>query len=231
MKHSGDEDNTINSIDDEEIDDEEDEEIDDEDEEIDDEDEENDDEEIEDEESDDEEIEDEEEDEETEDKTNKDNAEDKKESENKAVKIKKTKKKKIEEINDSMSQKTVGSIRGKKKTYATKLERKKRKIAMLARNRAQKKTEYTAESKAKATQISIDRILTDEDFKRIDMALVKQQVTHAKRGMKRPLEEDRGELVKLGDIENIFKKKRHDKAARLESVKVFILLSILIYLI
>lgn len=128
----------------------------------------------------------------------------------------------IEEVDDSMSQKTVRSNRGKKKTYATKLERKKRKIAMLAKNREQKKTEYTAEKKEKASQISVERILTDEDFKRIDMALVKQQVTHAKRGVKRPHDEDRGELVKLGDIENIYKKKRHDKEARQETVRVII---------
>ena len=124
------------------------------------------------------------------------------------------------EANNTISKKAPRNL--KKKTYFSKLERKKRKIEMLAKNKEQKRTEYVAENKEKAAQISVERILTDEDFKRIDMALVKQQVTHAKRGVKRILEEDRGELVKLGDIENIFKKKRHDYAARLETVKVFV---------
>ncbi|XP_015108710.1 protein SDA1 homolog [Diachasma alloeum] len=102
----------------------------------------------------------------------------------------------------------------------TKLDRKREKVERLARVKKTKKVELTAERKAKAAQISVDRLLTDEDFKRIDTALVKQQVTHAKRGVKRPpQEETRGELVKLGDIENIFKKRKHDKNARVESVK------------
>ncbi|XP_063983452.1 protein SDA1 homolog [Diachasmimorpha longicaudata] len=102
----------------------------------------------------------------------------------------------------------------------TKLDRKRDKMERLARMKKTKKVELTAERKAQAAQISVDRLLTDEDFKRIDTALVKQQVTHAKRGVKRPLQEEtRGELVKLGDIENIFKKRKHDKNARLDSVK------------
>ncbi|XP_011299489.1 protein SDA1 homolog [Fopius arisanus] len=102
----------------------------------------------------------------------------------------------------------------------TKLDRKRDKMERLARMKKTKKVEFTAERKAKAAQISVDRLLTDEDFKKIDTALVKQQVTHARRGVKRPLqEESRGELVRLGDIENIFKKRKHDKQARMESVK------------
>ncbi|KAI4471869.1 hsda/sda1-related [Holotrichia oblita] len=71
-----------------------------------------------------------------------------------------------------------------------------------------------------AKEISLGRILTDEDFKRIDMANIKKQLPE--RGVKRKLEEaqsERSELVKLGDIENIFKKRKHDKAARIASVK------------
>ncbi|XP_012278204.1 protein SDA1 homolog [Orussus abietinus] len=108
---------------------------------------------------------------------------------------------------------------GKKKR--TKLDRKKEKMQRRATFKAEAKQELTAEKKEMAAKISVERLLTDDDFKRIDKALVKQQITHAKRGVKRPLEEDtsRGELVKLGDIENIFKKRKHDKQARLESVK------------
>lgn len=109
-----------------------------------------------------------------------------------------------------------------KKIKRTKLDRKKEKIRRLAKMKTVKREEITAEKKEKASQISVGRLLTDEDFQRIDTALVQQQVTHAKRGVKRPPQEEksRGELVKLGDIENIFKKRKHDKQARMDSVKV-----------
>ncbi|KAK0179411.1 hypothetical protein PV327_005167 [Microctonus hyperodae] len=107
-----------------------------------------------------------------------------------------------------------------RKHKRTKLERKKDKMARMAKVKQEKKVEITAEKKAKAAQISVERLLTDDDFKKIDTALVKQQVTHAKRGVKRPLVEDnRDELVKLDDIENIFKKRKHDKQTRIDQVK------------
>ncbi|KAK9732234.1 NUC130/3NT domain [Popillia japonica] len=82
------------------------------------------------------------------------------------------------------------------------------------------KTEKKERKADAAKEISLGRILTDEDFKRIDMANIKKQLPE--RGVKRKLEEsqaERSELVKLGDIENIFKKRKHDKAARIASVK------------
>ena len=89
---------------------------------------------------------------------------------------------------------------------------------------ASKKVKLTLEEKkAKAEEIVLDRILTDEDFKRIDAAQMRKQVEGASRGTKRSAEEDalreRGELVSLGNIENIYKKRCHDKLARLESRK------------
>ncbi|GJQ69696.1 hypothetical protein Trydic_g22268 [Trypoxylus dichotomus] len=65
-----------------------------------------------------------------------------------------------------------------------------------------------------------EMILTDEDFKRIDIANAKRQLPA--KGVKRKTEEantEKSELVQLGDIENIFKKRKHDKAARVASVK------------
>lgn len=105
----------------------------------------------------------------------------------------------------------------------SKQEKKKRKLESNWKQKEERKEEYTAESKAKAATVSIDRILTDKDFAKIDMAMAKKQVTFAKKGVKRALEEDpnRGELVKLDAIENIPDKKlKHDKQARIESVKV-----------
>lgn len=74
-----------------------------------------------------------------------------------------------------------------------------------------------------AKKVTLDRILTDEDFKRIEVANIKKQVEYAKKGVKRKLDDDSAsapsELVKLGDIENIYKKRKHDKQARIESVR------------
>ncbi|XP_049827826.1 protein SDA1 homolog [Schistocerca gregaria] len=74
-----------------------------------------------------------------------------------------------------------------------------------------------------AKEISTMRILTDEDFKQIDTELLRKQVSGPSKKRKRPNEEEtpaqKGELVSLGDIENIYKKRRHDKQARLETVK------------
>ncbi|XP_025404914.1 protein SDA1 homolog isoform X1 [Sipha flava] len=83
------------------------------------------------------------------------------------------------------------------------------------------KKEQLAEKREKATHVSSMRILTDEDFKRIEIAQLSKQMTTAK-NRKRPAERDessRGELVRLKDIENIYKKRKHDKQTRIDSIK------------
>lgn len=90
--------------------------------------------------------------------------------------------------------------------------------------KAKRTKKFSQEQKTELAQkISIDRILTDEDFKRIDMANIKKQVEGAKKGTKRKIDEklntEPSELVKLGDIENIYKKRKHDKQTRVESVR------------
>uniref|UniRef100_A0A8D8TMC4 Protein SDA1 n=1 Tax=Cacopsylla melanoneura TaxID=428564 RepID=A0A8D8TMC4_9HEMI len=113
-----------------------------------------------------------------------------------------------------------------KKTKKSKLEK--------DQEKARKKTESTVNKEAivqhrkeQAEEISCTRILTDEDFERIENAQAKKMKTGFKAlqlGKKRKhnvaleQEESKGELVDLGDIENIYKKKKHDKATRLESV-------------
>ncbi|RVE45237.1 hypothetical protein evm_010127 [Chilo suppressalis] len=71
-----------------------------------------------------------------------------------------------------------------------------------------------------AREIAMDKIFTDEDFKRIEAAQIKKQISGTKR--KRNIIEEEtnesGELVRLADIENIHKKRKHDKNARLETV-------------
>ncbi|KAK7580661.1 hypothetical protein V9T40_001290 [Parthenolecanium corni] len=77
--------------------------------------------------------------------------------------------------------------------------------------------EAAAQRREMAAVVSTTKILTDEDFKKIEAAQMRKEVTSAKR--KRVVEpESNKELVNLADIENIYKNKRHDKEARLESV-------------
>ncbi|XP_063380714.1 protein SDA1 homolog [Cydia fagiglandana] len=79
--------------------------------------------------------------------------------------------------------------------------------------------EDIAEKVETARNIAMETIFTDEDFKRIDAAQVKKHVSGVKRNKSVVEdEEESGELVQLSAIENIHKKRKHDKNARLESV-------------
>ncbi|KAJ8965603.1 hypothetical protein NQ317_004362 [Molorchus minor] len=86
-----------------------------------------------------------------------------------------------------------------------------------------KRSENLKIKKEMAQKVTLERILTDEDFKRIDMANVRKQVQGPKKGVKRNIEvsstSQPSELVKLSDIENIYKKRKHDKQTRIESVR------------
>ncbi|XP_011159873.1 protein SDA1 homolog [Solenopsis invicta] len=121
---------------------------------------------------------------------------------------------------DSGEQKTNKILR--KKNALTKQLKKAQKLEKKAKHKLEKNEELIGERKIKASVISTKRLLTDKDFRKIDVALAKQDVTYVKRGIKRPhenVEIDQGELVKLSDIENIYKKRKHDKDARQKSVK------------
>merc|ERR1712106_914143 len=91
------------------------------------------------------------------------------------------------------------------------------------------------EDKAKkAREATVGKILTDEDFLKIDAAQLKKQVVGFRKGgkgRKRTANEadldqeaedaaaaGRKELVNLEDIEMIYKKKKHDKEARMELI-------------
>lgn len=113
----------------------------------------------------------------------------------------------------------------RKKNVLTKQQKKAQTLEKKTKQKIERNEELTAERRTKASLISTERLLTDEDFRKIDVALVKREVTYAKRSVKRKhdqveTEKQSGELIKLSDIENIYKKRKHDKAARLESVKV-----------
>lgn len=78
-----------------------------------------------------------------------------------------------------------------------------------------KNSAKTLDEKQAAQELAMTRIFTDEDFQRIDAANIKKHVSNAR---KRVIEADKSEYVKLNDIEMIFKKRRTDKASRLETV-------------
>lgn len=86
--------------------------------------------------------------------------------------------------------------------------------------KAKRSSKMEKEEKIKtARNIAMETIFTDEDFKRIQAAQVKKHISGMKR--KKPVdddEEESGELVQLSAIENIHKKRKHDKNARLETV-------------
>lgn len=71
------------------------------------------------------------------------------------------------------------------------------------------------DEKQAVQELALTRIFTDDDFQRIDAENIKKHVSNAR---KRPIEADKSEYVKLNDIEMIFKKRRTDKASRLETV-------------
>ena len=68
--------------------------------------------------------------------------------------------------------------------------------------------------------------MTDEDFRKIDAAQLRKQVTGVRKGKKRKVVEEadetvggRDELVSLENIEMIYGRKKNDKEARMASIK------------
>merc|ERR1712071_203037 len=104
------------------------------------------------------------------------------------------------------------------KRNLSKWEKKKQKRMQSDLKSMRKKTVAEAEDvsvmeerKTKAAAVSLNRILTDKDFARIDAAQVKKQVQATKSQKKRNAGDDitesnnRSELVRLDDIEKIHK--------------------------
>ena len=69
--------------------------------------------------------------------------------------------------------------------------------------------------------MALTKIFTDADFKKIEGELLKRKVTNSSRKRKAEASapQEKSEVVKLKDIEMIYKKRRTDKQARMESVK------------
>lgn len=75
----------------------------------------------------------------------------------------------------------------------------------------------TLTSKEAIQELALTKIFTDADFQRIEQEQVKKKMTHNSR--KRQLDKEKSEFVKLDDIEMIYKKRKTDKEARIESMK------------
>lgn len=78
------------------------------------------------------------------------------------------------------------------------------------------------DEKEAAKELALTKIFTDADFKKIEGELLKRKVTNSK-SRKRKAEpekqQEKSEVVRLKDIEMIYKKRRTDKEARMESIK------------
>ncbi|KAK3099295.1 hypothetical protein FSP39_002193 [Pinctada imbricata] len=78
------------------------------------------------------------------------------------------------------------------------------------------------ERRKKAEDISSSRILTQQEFELIQKQQARKEVEGAKTGKKRKRtvieEEERGEILNLSSIENVIKKKAHDRESRLATV-------------
>lgn len=74
------------------------------------------------------------------------------------------------------------------------------------------------EDKEAIKEMALNKIFTDEDFARIEGELIKKKVTNARK-RKAEAPSEKSEFVKLNDIEMIYKKRRTDKEARMESMK------------
>lgn len=77
--------------------------------------------------------------------------------------------------------------------------------------------EQTLNTAEAMQELALTKIFTDADFARIEQERVKKQLTHHSR--KRQHETERSEFVKLDAIEMIYKRRKADKEARVESMQ------------
>lgn len=88
----------------------------------------------------------------------------------------------------------------------------------------EEENEEKVDEKEVAKELALTKIFTDADFKKIEGELIKRKVTNSSR--KRKAEStttsaqmpEKSEIVRLKDIEMIYKKRRTDKQARIESM-------------
>lgn len=78
------------------------------------------------------------------------------------------------------------------------------------------------DEKEAAKELALTKIFTDADFKKIEGELIKRKVTGSskrKRNAESSKPQEKSEIVKLSDIEMIYKKRRTDKQSRIDSIQ------------
>lgn len=89
-----------------------------------------------------------------------------------------------------------------------------------AEEKPEKKTRDPVEERAAAKELALTKIFDDNDFKRIEAQLIKKKVTNSRKRKAEPeAAPEKSEFVRLTDIEMIYKKRKTDKEARIESIK------------
>jgi protein SDA1 len=117
-----------------------------------------------------------------------------------------------------------GNEKQSENTEGSNAESKKDRKSKIKKEEEEKKHAAVEERVSKAREISLNRILTQEEVDRIRLAQLKKQVTKADaKGGKRKIEEPeeqevRSEVVPISAIERVQKKSRGDKETRLASV-------------
>ncbi|XP_055541630.1 protein SDA1 homolog [Wyeomyia smithii] len=105
-----------------------------------------------------------------------------------------------------------------KKTSKTKKAKSDKNIAVPAEQVEKISSDVnTLTSKEAVQELALTKLFTDADFARIEQEQIKKKMTHNNR--KRQLEKEKSEFVKLDDIEMIYKKRKTDKEARIESMQ------------
>ncbi|XP_058456024.1 protein SDA1 homolog [Malaya genurostris] len=121
-----------------------------------------------------------------------------------------------EEIEDGET--SDDSILEKKKQEITKTSKKSSEKSNLASEKGDTEPDVTTLSSKEAIQeLALTKLFTDSDFAKIEQEQIKKKMTQNNR--KRQLEKEKTEFVKLDDIEMIYKKRKTDKEARIESMK------------
>ncbi|XP_053694729.1 protein SDA1 homolog [Sabethes cyaneus] len=108
-------------------------------------------------------------------------------------------------------------VKERKTIKASKAKINKNKSISSKQNNTTSSDVTTLTSKEAIQELARTKLFTDADFARIEQEQVKKKMTHNNR--KRQLEKEKSEFVKLDDIEMIYKKRKTDKEARIESMQ------------
>lgn len=122
-----------------------------------------------------------------------------------------------EDETESVPSKKEQQSEDKKTAKASNIKSKKKNSISAIENNETPPDVTTLTSKEALQELALTKLFTDADFARIEQEQIKKKMTHNNR--KRQLEKEKSEFVKLDDIEMIYKKRKTDKEARIESMQ------------